>query len=416
MKKFPPVDPASPLSPTQQETVHQDAGRIGARIGERTSSAGPGQPVRLRRYRRIARILRQTVGLLRGASTAETAPDSTLPGPEHGPSPVELCNLGMTDGEAKLGRLEALERRVAELLGAVERLEALERRATELQGMGGRLDELERRAMLVDHSLELERGEMDWALGTLEGVTAQIGDYHAYRESDEYRAAYTAAEPLVSVCVATMDRSTLLLERCIASVLSQTYRNLQIIVVGDNCTDDTMQRLAALGDCRIQFVNLPERGPYPRPGRDRWYVAGTNAVNHALSLCKGDFITHLDDDDRMAPHRIETMLTAALQDRADFLWHSFLYENQDRSWMVRGKPGLECGQVTTGSIFYQRYFARIPWDVHAYRLGEPGDWNRIRKIRIMRPRLRYVDEPLLYHHVELSQAAFVARDGERFLE
>jgi glycosyltransferase involved in cell wall biosynthesis len=257
---------------------------------------------------------------------------------------------------------------------------------------------------------------MDWALGTLEGVTARIDDYHAYRETGEYRAAYTAVEPLVSVCVATMDRATLLLERSIASVLAQTYRNLQIIVVGDNCTDDTMQRLAALGDSRIQFVNLPERGPYPRPGRDRWYVAGTNAVNHALSLCKGQFITHLDDDDRMVPHRIETMLGAALQDRADFLWHSFRHENHDGSWMLRGKPGLECGQVTTGSIFYHRYFARLPWDVHAYRLGEPGDWNRVRKIRILRPRLRYVDEPLLHHHVELSQPVFVARDGERFLE
>jgi hypothetical protein len=49
-------------------------------------------------------------------------------------------------------------------------------------------------------------------------------------------------------------------------------------------------------------------------------------------------------------------------------------------------------------------------------MREPGDWNRLRKIRLLRPRLRFVDEPLLYHHSEQSQMAFAARDQERFLE
>jgi hypothetical protein len=110
------------------------------------------------------------------------------------------------------------------------------------------------------------------------------------------------------------------------------------------------------------------------------------------------------------------MVAAALEDQADFLWHSFWYENRDGTWRRLGNGRLEYGQITTGSIFYHRYFARFPWDVHAYRLGEPGDWNRVRKIRLMRAHLRYVDEPLLYHHAEQSQPAFVARDGERFLE
>jgi hypothetical protein len=81
-----------------------------------------------------------------------------------------------------------------------------------------------------------------------------------------------------------------------------------------------------------------------------------------------------------------------------------------------GNGRFELAQVSTGSIFYHRYFARFHWDVLAYRLSEPGDWNRLRKIKLLRPRLRFVDEPLLYHHAEQSQSAFIARDGERFLE
>jgi hypothetical protein len=280
----------------------------------------------------------------------------------------------------------------------------------------GRLDALERRAGAMESLVEMERYRIDWALGEIEGVTAAIDTYHAYRETDEYLSAFDTTAPLVSVCVATMDRANLLLERSIASLLAQSYHNIQVIVVGDSCTDDTACRLAALHDDRIQFTNLPERGPYPSPGLDRWYVAGSNAMNHALSLCEGQFITHLDDDDAMVPHRIESMVAAALTTRTDFLWHPLWCENSDGTWVRLGNGRLELGQVSTGSIFYHRYFARFPWDVRAYRLREPGDWNRLRKIKLLRPRIHYVDEPLVYHYAEQSQGSFTARDGERFLE
>jgi|SRR5664280_226144 Glycosyl transferase family 2 len=148
-------------------------------------------------------------------------------------------------------RTEAAIARETAFETALGRLEVLERRTAEFQGALGRLEVLERRAAGFESLLNLERGRIDWALGSVEGVTAQIDAYHAYRETDEYRAAYATAVPLVSVCMATLDRAELLIERSIASVLAQTHRNLQIVVVGDNCTDDTMQRLAALGDSRI---------------------------------------------------------------------------------------------------------------------------------------------------------------------
>ena len=280
----------------------------------------------------------------------------------------------------------------------------------------GRIEELERRAAKLESRLDLERDRIDWALGSSEGVTALIDAHTPSVATDGYRAAFATSDPLVSICVATMDRADVLIERCIASIRAQSHRNIQIVVVGDNCLDDTAQRLASLratsGSGHATFRNA---GPYPAPGLDRWCVAGSNAMNHALSLCEGAFITHLDDDDTMAPHRIETLLAAAREAGADFLWHAFWYECDDGSWMKAGNGQLGLSQVTTGSIFYHRYFARFPWDVHAYRLHEPGDWNRLRKIKLLRPHLRYVDEPLMYHHRH-AQKAFVARAGERFLE
>jgi len=36
-----------------------------------------------------------------------------------------------------------------------------------------------------------------------------------------------------------------------------------VLIVADHCTDDTAERRGAIGDPRIRFINLPERGVYP---------------------------------------------------------------------------------------------------------------------------------------------------------
>ena len=71
-------------------------------------------------------------------------------------------------------------------------------------------------------------------------------------------------------------------------------------MVGDCCTDDTAERISHIRDDRLRFVNLSERGRYPEEPYLRWMVAGTVPFNHALSLTRGQFVTHLDDDDEYA--------------------------------------------------------------------------------------------------------------------
>ena len=136
------------------------------------------------------------------------------------------------------------------------------------------LARLEARILAAESAVGTETTRLDWALGVCEGVTLQIELFHEARETPQYQSAFELSEPLVSVCVATMDRADMLVERAIRSLRAQTYRNLQIVVVGDHCLDDTGTKLSALRDDRIGSENLPERGPYPPPGPDRWRVAG----------------------------------------------------------------------------------------------------------------------------------------------
>ena len=315
-------------------------------------------------------------------------------------------------------KIAALEARVADLGGRTEAEEkknyelrchvtALTERLEALEALQQYIDSLEQRGAVLERRLDpLEffflpmREGLDALKSSREVPQALIDDFHAWKA-----ATPVPERPLVSVCVATYNRGRLLTERCIPSILSQTYDRLELIVVGDGCTDDTEERVARIRDPRLKFVNLTERGKYPSDPLRRWMVAGTQPVNAALALAEGDYIAHLDDDDAYLPERLEKLVAFAAENRADFVWHPFWVETEPDEWVVAESPDFAYSHLTTSSVFYRSWFKKVPWDINAYRLLEPGDWNRFRRIKYINPvALRY-PEPLLRHYRERSQGA-----------
>jgi hypothetical protein len=314
-------------------------------------------------------------------------------------APVALAATAVRDADLADQRV-----RISHLEAAIERLSGL---------LG---DEIQRLSDQLGGEIVYQRKRLDYAIGELDGLAPLREHFHQARRSADYQAAFSVSNPLVTICVTTMNNAELLIERCLASVLTQTYKNLQIVVVGDHCTDDTEKRISDLRDNRITFHNLSQRGPYPLPGVDRWRVAGTYPANFAVSLAEGRFITHLDEDDRYEPNRIEVLLAAAQQQRADFVWHRFWFLQPDGAWKLWGDGSLEHAQVGSQMTFYHGYFKRLLWDVYAYRMHEPGDWNRIRKFKHLRAKTFFVDQPLTWYHKNYSTNAFVAQDRETFLD
>jgi glycosyltransferase involved in cell wall biosynthesis len=245
------------------------------------------------------------------------------------------------------------------------------------------------------------------------GIVAKL-DFHRARLSSGYRAAFREPDPLVSICTATYNRAELLIERSLASSRAQTYPNIEIIVVGDGCTDDTAERMRAIADPRIRFVNL-EREAYPVDPDLRWMVAGAQAINHALGMARGTFVTQLDDDDTHAPDRVEKLVRFAQAERADLIYHPFAYETPEGEWLVNDAPRFQLAKVTSSSIFFHRWFLKYPYDRESIlRHREPGDWNRMRKYRYLGARIRRHPEILLRHFRERSQATTrqVGRDPQ----
>jgi hypothetical protein len=264
--------------------------------------------------------------------------------------------------------------------------------------------------------LHRERLRLDYVLSELEGIGRLRNLLIEQRDTVEFQSAFDEPSPLVSVLIATCDRPILLVERCLNSIINQTYTNLQIIVVGDHSIDETQNLVAALRDDRIEFYNLKQRGPYPRPGLDRWYVAGTAPLIAAQPMAKGHFITYLDDDDSWDLRRVEIMVNVAKEHRAELIWHKFWRRNKEGNWELRGNGKMEHGQVGVQMVFYHRFFLQVPWDIYSYRIPEPNDWNHLRKIWHLRPKAVFVDQPLTWFFKNFDSAPFQAQKDEVFVD
>ena len=262
-----------------------------------------------------------------------------------------------------------------------------------------RLDEFEFIATARYHHLY---NQLDLLKSSLEIPNEWFDEFRHWKQTHPL-----PKHPLVSVCVATWNRSQLLTERSIPSLLAQTYKQIEIVVVGDCCTDDTERRLASMNDSRIRFVNRSKRGAYPVEASRRWQVAGSVPMNDALSYCRGDFVTHLDDDDEHDPTRIEKLLAFATENDLDLIWHPFWYEPKPGQWDLCPANDLRLTQVTTSSILYRSWLSRILWDPRSHLLDEPGDWNRIRKMKYLGVKSGRYPDPLLRHFIECNQTEMI---------
>ena len=295
----------------------------------------------------------------------------------------------------RLDSLPQAARSIVELHTGLDRMRTtVEHLATEVRSPE-RWSELTVGLERVRHAVAHQMEQMDFLKSSLEVDPTLIEEFHEWKGRHPL-----SPRPLVSVCVPTYNRAQLLFERCLPSILGQSYERLQVIVVGDGCTDDTAERISAICDARVSFINLPRRGDYPAESLRRWMVAGTDAVNKALTRVRGELVTHLDDDDEYLPGRLEKLVSFIRQEACDLVWHPFWYEDQDGRWLLNDAAEFAFSQVTTSSVLYRSWLKKIPWDAGAHRLMEPGDWNRFRRLRYLGSVCLRFPEPLLRHYRE----------------
>ena len=148
--------------------------------------------------------------------------------------------------------------------------------------------------------------------------------------------------PTVSIIVPCYNAERTIV-RCLESCRRQTYRNLEIIVVDNNCTDRTMERVGEFvsrTDQPVQMIECLARGP-------------SNARNRGTDVARGKYVQLLDADDELLPEKLERQV-AALESAPEYSfaygdWYQCVYLGLDnleqRYQQLRHTPtGIAYGQ------------------------------------------------------------------------
>lgn len=81
------------------------------------------------------------------------------------------------------------------------------------------------------------------------------------------------------------------------SILSQSHKNLEVIIINDGSTDKTLEILSALIDGRVKIVSNAQN------------LGLISSLNIGVQLAKGKFIARMDADDVSLPKRLETQMS-----------------------------------------------------------------------------------------------------------
>jgi glycosyltransferase involved in cell wall biosynthesis len=179
---------------------------------------------------------------------------------------------------------------------------------------------------------------------------------------------------LVTVTVATRDRSELIASRSLPSILGQTYSELEVIIVGDHADEATERVVRGFADPRVTFRNLPHRVHISDDPWRRWLVAATMARNEAVRLARGKWIVQFDDDDAMHLDCVERLLDHGRREQLEAVYGRVLVRRDDeRPFDLGGFPPVLGRFTWAGGMYHAglRFFQR---ELLAADLGVPGDW------------------------------------------
>jgi glycosyltransferase involved in cell wall biosynthesis len=119
--------------------------------------------------------------------------------------------------------------------------------------------------------------------------------------------------PLVTVLMPCYN-AELYVKEALSSLIDQTYRNLEILLIDDGCTDSTPDIIAAMAltDKRIRIV------------RNEKNMKLIPSLNKGILLAQGDYIARMDADDISLPDRIERQLAFIEETGADLVSSSVI--------------------------------------------------------------------------------------------
>jgi glycosyltransferase involved in cell wall biosynthesis len=130
--------------------------------------------------------------------------------------------------------------------------------------------------------------------------------------------------PLVSVITVVLNCREYL-ERCILSVLNQSYANIEYIVIDGGSTDGSLDIIRKYAESIDSWTSGPDRGVY-------------DAMNKGLALAHGEYIALLNADDMFYPDAAETSIEVIRKSGADYSIGGCSYIDEQEKYLWTRHP------------------------------------------------------------------------------
>lgn len=151
------------------------------------------------------------------------------------------------------------------------------------------------------------------------------------------------------------------LEVCIGSIVGQTYRNLEIILV-DDCSDDSSSAICdafAEQDKRIQVIHCKTKGG----------EGGAKARNNGIAQATGQILYFMDSDDYIDSTMLSQMYHIMCREQSDCVVSSFHYVDADGNELAWRTPQLKKYHTMSGKAAAKIFLTTL--DIEGF------SWNKL---------------------------------------
>lgn len=193
--------------------------------------------------------------------------------------------------------------------------------------------------------------------------------------------------PLISVIVPIYNQEKYL-EKCVESILKQTYSNIEVILVDDGSSDQSVDMCDQYKkiDNRVIVIHKNNGGL-------------SDARNKGLDIAKGDYISFIDSDDFVRKDMFDVLLKRMTDENADIVFCDCLMVD-DKMNVLKSENTRKCLEqqtFTTDTLFQDNL---IPIEQHWLTVVA---WNKLYHKSIFEnlryPFGKYHEDEFLFHHI-----------------
>lgn len=218
-------------------------------------------------------------------------------------------------------------------------------------------------------------------------------------------------EDLISIVIPCYNRENIILD-ALNSVLNQTYKNIEVIIVDDASTDNTYKLFEKFGDNRVRYYRYEKN------------QGACYARNYGVERAQGKYIAFQDSDDIWHFDKLEKQCNDIIQSNADFVYcgmnrvdkqntKSFYYPQND----FKGSDAvleqlLVDNMISTQTILMKREVSeKIQFDVTFRRYQ---DWDYAIQAAKAGINMYYRKEALVDSEIQTNSISATVKSGEAY--